>query len=198
MSLPEFLLTVILISLSGVMTPGPLFAVTVAEGRIKPFSGFVISLGHATVEIPIILSLFLFGSLIISDPVKKTVSLIGGCVLIYFALNEIKCYGKGAKASNYRGLMAGILMSLFNPYFIIWWFTIGFVLILNSITFGVLGLLLFIIVHELCDFLWLGFVSYSSNKTISIWGNKANKVLSAFSISIFLIFGIYFILSAFF
>jgi len=56
-----FLGTVMLISLSGVMAPGPLFAAAVSEGRKNMFSGFVISAGHAAVEIPLIIALFLFG-----------------------------------------------------------------------------------------------------------------------------------------
>jgi len=197
MGITEFLAAVILISLSGVMVPGPLFAVTVAEGRSKATSGFTISIGHAIVEIPIILLLFLFGSLVMEDSIKKVVSLLGGIVLVYFALNEIKNFGKYANSSRYRGLMAGILMSLFNPCFIVWWFTVGFALVLMAASFGITGILMFIAVHELCDFLWLGFVSYSSNKTVNLWGAKASKVLSVFSISIFLIFGAYFILSVF-
>ncbi len=197
MELHEFLLTVILISLSGVMAPGPLFAVTVAEGRTRPYSGFVISAGHAIVEIPIILALFTFGAFVMDNTLKRIILLIGGLVLIYFAINEARNYGKSPKASNYRGLISGVLMSLLNPYFIIWWLTVGFVLVMYSTSFGLIGIILFIIVHELCDFAWLGFVSYSSNKTVNIWGEKANKVLSCFSILIFLFFGIYFISSIF-
>ncbi|AEA47069.1 LysE family transporter [Archaeoglobus veneficus] len=190
MELAIFLATVVFISLSGVMAPGPLFAATLAEGRKNPLAGFVISAGHAIVEVPIILLLFLFG--LSAPPSLKTyVGIAGGVVMLYLAYLELKSGGNDVKPG--KALFTGIAMSALNPYFIMWWLTIGLALILKATTFGIVGLALFIVAHELCDFLWLGIISISSNKAAAIWGAKAQKVLTAFSVSILLFFGIYFI-----
>jgi len=193
---PSFIATVILISLSGVMAPGPLFAATIAEGRRNKFAGVLISLGHATVEIPIIIILFLFGTVIATESVKAVVGFLGGIVLLFLAYLELKSFSSnGAEGRSIRGFLTGVVMSSFNPYFIIWWLTIGFALVMQSIQYGLIGLLIFIIVHEFCDFSWLAFVAYTSNKASHIWGKRAQKILTVVSVSIFVVFGVWFLIT---
>ncbi len=189
----SFALTVILISLSGVIAPGPLFAATIAEGRKHGFAGALITMGHATVEIPIIISLYLFGTFIATDFVKAVVGIMGGVVLLYLACLELK--SGEAKVRPAKGYVTGIVMSFFNPYFIIWWLTVGFTLIMKSLEYGLLGLLVFIFLHEMCDFSWLTFVSLTSNRASGIWGRKAQMALTAVSVTILIVFGIWFLVS---
>jgi len=189
-----FILTVLFISLSGVLAPGPLFAATIAEGKTNRSAGFLIALGHATVEIPIILALFFFGAFVATGFIKSIVGLLGGIVLLYMAYAELKSE-KSIKPS--KGIVTGILMSSLNPYFIIWWLTIGFKLIIDSTSFGILGLMAFILAHEFCDFSWLTFISFSSNKSTQIWGERAFKILTTISVTILVFFGVYFIYTGF-
>jgi len=189
-----FALTVIFISLSGVMAPGPLFAATIAEGKKRWFAGFLISTGHAIVEIPIILTLFAFGSRIATDTIKAIVGVLGGIVLLYLAYLELKS-STADDGKPVRGIVTGILMSSLNPYFIIWWLTVGFTLVLKSMEYGMVGLLALIILHELCDYSWLGFVSITSNGASHIWGDRAKILLKAISVAIFIVFGVWFLLT---
>ena len=53
-----FLTSVVLVSLSGVMTPGPLFAVTVAKSLKGKISGVLISFGHGVVEFPLMFLIY--------------------------------------------------------------------------------------------------------------------------------------------
>jgi len=184
-----FMASVFLISLSGVLAPGPLLAVTMAEGKNNKFAGFFISLGHASVEIPIILALFLFGNVVITNDIKAAIGLVGGIVLLYFAYSE---YSSEERTRPTKGIISGLLMSSLNPYFIIWWLTIGFHLILQSIAFGIIGLVMFIIIHEMCDMVWLEFVSLMSNKSSRTLGRKAERALTLVSVAILVVFGIYF------
>ena len=48
-----FLLQAVLISLSGVMAPGPLSAAIVGQGRRSPHAGALVALGHGIVEFPL-------------------------------------------------------------------------------------------------------------------------------------------------
>ncbi len=189
MDIFSFIAIVILISLSGVLTPGPLFAATINEGRENKYAGFIISTGHAMVEIPLIL-LLLFLGFNLPTSLKPLISLIGGIVLLYMAYSEMK----GSEVRVIRGFTSGIILSALNPYFLIWWLTIGFLLIVNSLDFGIFGFTIFIIVHELCDFSWLGFVSFTSNRIVKF--PKTKIILKIVSITILTIFGIYFIYDA--
>jgi len=192
LDLLTFLVTVVLVSLSGVMAPGPLFAATLAEGRKNPLSGFIVSTGHAVVEIPLILILYSFG-LSLNYIERRFLAVVGGMVMLYLAYLELK-----SEESQYKGgsLFAGAVMTALNPYFIMWWLTVGLTLITKSIEFGILGLVLFIIVHEMCDYVWLGSVSIFSGK-IAEYGKKLTNVLKAISFSMLLFFGIVFIYSGF-
>lgn len=192
MGLYSFIAGVVLISLSGVIAPGPLLAATLAEGKRNPFSGIAISFGHAAVEIPIIIGLFLFGTLAFIDGIKMYISIAGGFVFLYMAYNETRSKGEPAPS---KGFVTGIAMSSLNPYFIIWWLTIGFSLIIESATFGLIGLLLFIIAHEACDFAWLGGVSMATFYSSKTFGPKIEKTLSAVSVTMLAVFGVYFIVS---
>jgi len=185
-----FMASVFFISLSGVMAPGPLLAVTMAEGKTNRFAGFFITLGHASVEIPIILALFMFGNVVITNDIKAAIGLVGGMVLLYFAYSEYSSDEESTRPT--KGVISGILMSSLNPYFIIWWLTIGFHLILESITFGIIGLLIFILVHELCDLSWLEFVSEMSHRSSLTLGKRAERTLTLISVAILVIFGAYF------
>ncbi len=53
-----FLLSLVGISLSGVMMPGPMFAVTLAKSYKSQLAGTQIALGHAIVEIPLMLLIY--------------------------------------------------------------------------------------------------------------------------------------------
>jgi len=184
-----FTITVVLVSLSGVMAPGPLFAATLAEGRKNPFSGIIVSTGHAVVEIPLILTLYVFG-LTLTLEERRILAFAGGVVMLYLAYLELN----SGEREEFKGgsLFAGAAMTALNPYFIMWWLTVGLTLITKSVEFGIVGLLLFILAHEMCDYVWLGFVSAFSGK-IAGMGERLTKLLTAVSVSLLLLFGFAFI-----
>ena len=188
----SFAAIVALISLSGVMAPGPLFAATISAGKDNPKAGFMISAGHAAVEIPLIATLFLFGSFL-GDAERRILAFVGGAVLLYFAYMELRSEMKGRV---FRDFFTGAVMSALNPYFLLWWATVGLSLATKAVEFGVAGLLVFIVVHEACDFGWLGFVGYSSGKGAAIWGDRVVKTLKIVSSGLLAVFGVYFLVSA--
>ena len=121
LSLPIFLSSVVLISLSGVMTPGPVFAVTVAKGYRSGKAGILIALGHGLVEVPLIFLLF-FGlsEFFRSAMVQKTVSLLGSSVLIILGFQMFRNHRKiclKPQRSEYGSLFSGLAATAANPYF---------------------------------------------------------------------------------
>ena len=89
--MPSFLLSVVVISLSGVMMPGPLFAVTVAKSYKSQFAGAQIAAGHALVEIPLMLLIYFgLGRFFQYELVQLTLSLLGGVVLLWLGIGMFR------------------------------------------------------------------------------------------------------------
>ncbi|MGE5633974.1 MAG: lysine transporter LysE, partial [Deltaproteobacteria bacterium] len=94
MSPIEFSLQVILVSTSGVLSPGPLFFINLLYGsRYGSFVGLKIASGHAIVEFPLIIvlsyGLYTFSSLYVSDAIFKFIGMIGGIFILIFSILQI-------------------------------------------------------------------------------------------------------------
>ena len=94
-------------------------------------------------------------------------------------------FGSIRKSEPARGgyihspVAAGFLLSIGNPYFIVWWATVGAALVMRSTTFGVMGFALFAILHWLCDFAWCYFLSALSFRGGRFFGRGFQRVLFA-------------------
>jgi threonine/homoserine/homoserine lactone efflux protein len=157
-----FLTSVIFISFSGVMTPGPLFAATINKALKSRIAGVLIALGHGIIEFPLMfLICFGFAPFLASTLTQKIIGFVGGLIMIYMALRMIKAEKKAVEADDFAknsALIAGIITTIANPYFLLWWATIGTTLIMNALLFGFLGFLIFAMTHWLCDLLWDSFI----------------------------------------
>ena len=169
-------MSVIVISLSGVMMPGPMFAVTVAKSYRSPWAGSKISIGHAIIEVPIIMVIYFgFARFFQHQTVQIVLSLLGGGMLIWMGIGmfrareEVIQRGKDLK---YGATAAGIVMSAMNPFFLLWWATAGSMLVMKFVEFGPIGLPVFIMTHWLCDFVWLSIVSLLIYRTKALWGKR--------------------------
>lgn len=195
-----FLLSAIFISLSGVMMPGPVLAVTVAKGYKNKIAGTLIALGHGLIEFPLMFLIYFdFAGLFASSTAQKTISFVGGLVLIYMGVQMFKAEKKTSEeyeGSRHGSFVAGVLATSANPYFFLWWATIGAALIMNSRLFGLVGFLLFAITHWSCDLLWDTFVSVSVFKSKRFWTKKVHKIIFSFCFVVLTGFGIWFIISA--
>jgi threonine/homoserine/homoserine lactone efflux protein len=158
-----FLASVALISLSGVIVPGPLLAVTIAKGPEGQHAGFWTGLGHGIVEMPLIALIALgFGAFFSSRSFTVVVGLLGGAMLVYLGAGIVRARGEltaGAVNLPYRAVPSGALATLMNPYFFVWWATIGAALVVKAAAWGLMGLVLFGIVHWSCDIGWYWLVT---------------------------------------
>ncbi len=175
------ILSVVVISLSGVMAPGPMFAVTLAKSYRSPWAGALVSLGHAIIEVPLILLIYFgFAQFFQNSMVQFGLSIAGGGMIIWLGIamfrsrTEVVRQGKDLP---YNAFVAGILTSGFNPFFLVWWATIGSMLLMKFLDFGTTGLITFIFVHWLCDFAWLSLVSIFIYRTHSMWNRKFQEWL---------------------
>jgi threonine/homoserine/homoserine lactone efflux protein len=172
-----FLGLVIIISASGVMSPGPLFAANVMYGlREGKISGIKLAIGHTIVEFPLIILLGVgFVSIENVPEIRTVITILGAAGLFGFAILQIRSVIKqkfSLETKSGQGpFVAGILLSALNPFFIIWWLTIGLVLISESIqTFGIIGIIILFLFHIWMDYAWLF--------TIAVFSSKAKNYLS--------------------
>ena len=195
-----FLGLVIVISASGVMSPGPLFAANVMYGlREGKISGIKMAIGHTIVEFPLIILLGVGFFSIESVPEIRTVITIFGAVGLFgFAILQIRAVTKekfSIETKSGQGpFVAGILLSALNPFFIIWWLTIGLILISESIqNFGIIGIVILFLFHIWMDYAWLFTIAAFSSKAKNYLSKRNFKII-IFALSIVLIyFGIDFL-----
>ncbi len=175
------LLSLVTISLSGVMMPGPMFAVTLVKSYKSPWAGAQIALGHAVIEVPLILLIYFgFAQFFQNITVQLVLSILGGGMIIWLGINMLRARAEVTQKGKdlpYNAFMAGIITSGLNPFFLLWWATIGSMLIMKSLDFGTTGLIVLITVHWLCDLVWLSFVSNIVYRTHSLWGRKFQEGL---------------------
>lgn len=200
-SFPLFLLSIVLISLSGVMMPGPVTAVTVAKGYRDRKAGAFIALGHGMVELPLIGLIYLgFGQYFALHYVKVAVGLIGGLMLLWLGVSMFRARGRRDTTGvdlPYSSLAAGIITTVANPYFFLWWATIGAALVMKATAFGTMGVVLFALVHWLCDLAWDQFVSVVTFKSRRLWTRRVQQVVFGGCALILMGFGVWFIFSTF-
>src|SRR5687768_6650247 len=205
----EFSLQVILISTSGVLSPGPLFFINLLYGtRYGSFVGLKIASGHAIVEFPLIIilsyGLYTFSSFNVSDVIFKFIGTIGGIFILFFSILQINSILRDKKSNPSQGItntkfnirnpiLVGFIFTILNPFFLVWWFTIGSKMISDSIiNFGIVeGTSLVFFSHIWMDYFWLWFTSFMINKGKSVIKEKIYQIF-VFTISVILgIYGIY-------
>ena len=193
------LLSVVVISFSGVMMPGPMFAVTLTKSYRSPWAGVYISLGHAVIEVPLVLLIYFgFAQFFQNNIVQLVLSVLGSGMIIWLGISMFRARAEvvnRGKDLPYNSFAAGIITSGFNPFFLVWWATIGFMLISRIAGFGIFGLIIFIIVHWLCDLVWLSIVSVTIYKTHSLWGRKIQEWLFIACSLLLIGFAIWFLVS---
>ncbi|MEM3018099.1 MAG: LysE family transporter [Candidatus Bathyarchaeia archaeon] len=187
-----FLASVVLISMSGVMMPGPVTAVAVAKGRESGRAGALIALGHGAVEIPLMVLIYLgFAQFFSYEIVRRAIGFAGGLMLgsmgvqMFRARDYIDLEQRGLSLSS---LFSGVATTGANPYFYLWWATIGSALVLNSTLFGLTGFFLFALVHWSSDLFWYLFISQTVYRSRGIVYGACSAIL--------IVFGAWFVYSA--
>lgn len=195
-----FLAMVGIVSLSGVIMPGPVFAATIAKGYNDSRAGLKIALGHAAIEIPLIIAIFLGLDYVFQDrTIFAAIGIMGGVLLVYMGYSMIRTRRETMiqeEESQYGAFIAGVITTITNPYFFLWWATIGAALIATALDFGLIILPFFALVHIGCDLCWEHLVSFSVFKTKGLWNQKRHQFLFIVAGAIMLIFGIYFVSSS--
>ena len=201
MSLLFFLIEVVVISLSGVMAPGPVTAAAIGMGTRSRYAGALLAVGHAIIELPLMILIMLgMEKLLESEKTQIVIGFAGGAFLLMMAIQmSIRLRTSAdteAKILKGKPVLAGIILSAGNPYFLIWWATVGLRLALNLKEFEIWAFALFAIVHWLSDFTWLQALSWASFKGSAIFGPRTQRIVLMICSLALLIFGLMFIYHA--
>lgn len=195
LALLTILSTSFIVAFSGAMMPGPFMTMTIGESaRSGPWVGPKMIAGHAVLEIILLIGLFYgLAPLFKHEMFFIGIAIIGGLIMIWMAQSmfrslptlEIKTETTSAKTMNLY--LAGILMSLANPYWIIWWATIGLGYVLVSKELGLTGIVFFFVGHILGDLVWYSAISVAVGKGRKFFSNKIYRILVG-SCAVFLAF----------
>jgi len=150
--------------------PGPLLAITISESARRGFwAGPQLMLGHGILELALIAALVAgLSQFIENELVLAVVSLVGGAVLLGMGFLTVrrgwqKATIPTASPGMGRGrtlVLSGIVVSLSNPYWLIWWITIGMTYLLWSLNLGIAGVALFFTGHISADLAWYALVAF--------------------------------------
>jgi threonine/homoserine/homoserine lactone efflux protein len=178
-----FLFTATTVSLSGVMAPGPMTAATFAAGTRSKHAGVLIALGHAVVEFPLMVLIIAgAGRLFQQEPVRIGIGFAGGAFLVFMGVQLLNALNSATDTAtdteSRHPFVTGIVLTGANPYFLIWWATVGLVLATQAVELGPLAFVLFAVLHWLCDLIWLECLSFASFKGAECFGHRAQQCIS--------------------
>ncbi len=200
----------ILISLSGALAPGPLLFTNISNAPRWGWKGGIwLSIGHTFVEFPVIL-LIAFGlsAFIYLPLLQLTIAALGGIVLLIFGIFQIREATKSIDALKQVDLaqakpmrhpvLIGLLFSALNPFFIVWWFTVGAKIVLDALFFAaLLGVIIMFLSHVWIDYVWLAATAWLTQKGSSLVGSKVYHIFIALFGALLIYFGIAFCYHAF-
>lgn len=201
MDLLFFLVQVVMISCSGVMQPGPVTATVITMGTRNRYAGMLMALGHGMVEFPLMVIIVLgVGKFFELRGVQIALGWVGGLFLILMAvqgLNSLRTKVEvEPKAFSGKPILAGIVLSAGNPFFLIWWATVGLALATQAAQWGIWAFVLFALTHFSMDLIWLQILSWASFKGSVLLGPRGLRVVLMFCSAALLAFGLFFIYRA--
>jgi threonine/homoserine/homoserine lactone efflux protein len=148
-----------------------MLTVVVSESPRHGFAaGPLVVLGHAVLELTLIVALVIgLGSLLERHSVQAAVEIGGGAMLVWMGASMALAVVRGRASLDWehdaaalpraQPVLAGILASLSNPYWLIWWATIGMAYLSKSYAAGALGVGAFYVGHIMGDLTWYSAVS---------------------------------------
>lgn len=202
MNLSSIFFTSLLVGLSGAAMPGPLLSVNIygtLRSGIK--GGLSTIVGHSLVEAVILIILLIGLKKFLSYQITQgIIGILGGGVLIWMGINMLRSIKTmsleletTSLSKDKHYMLHGVLASISNPYWYLWWATIGLNYLSIARQNGVYGPPAFYFGHISADFVWYGIITFLISKGVRKINQKVYRLV-IFVLGIFLIFmGIYFI-----
>lgn len=192
------------VALSGAMMPGPLLTVTIVESsRRGALTGPFLMAGHALLEIVMVAALLMgLGPVLSHDAAAIVLGLAGGVALTWMSVGIFRglpslrlvsaAEGKPVHTAHRNRAFTGILMSLANPYWTLWWATIGLGYLNVARAAGVPGVVAFFCGHIAGDIVWYTAVSWSVARGSRLMSTPVYRTIMALCASALLGFAAWF------
>lgn len=176
------------IALTGAMAPGPLLTLAIVQAFRRGPRALWLMAGHALVE-AFLLAGFAFGLQgVLRRPIVHSVlGLAGGAFLLWTGIGlllaavsgrlRLPTSAEGAEPERFRPVWQGAVVSVSNPYWSLWWATVGIKLAADSLAVGPLGVGAFFLGHELADVGWYGFVILAVSSGRKLLSARAYRAL---------------------
>jgi threonine/homoserine/homoserine lactone efflux protein len=197
------------IALTGAMAPGPFLTVTITEtARDGRRAALLLLVGHALLEAVLLVG-FAFGlqSFLRRPAVGTALALVGGAFLVWMAADLLRGVirrtlsisavpvGPGYGAKGYAGIARGAFVSLSNPYWVLWWATIGVKLASDALALGPLGVAAFFLGHEAADVAWYAFIAQAVHSGRRFLSDRLYRALLGVCGVLLLVLGLSFLLT---
>jgi len=203
-SLPAIFLGSFVIGLSGAMMPGPMLTVLVREAPRRGFwAGPLMVLGHGLLELALVAALVLgLASVFRSRLFMGVVGVLGGAMLIFMAggmlrgirtLELVLQAGEGGERRHpAAAVLDGVLTSVSNPYFTVWWATVGLGYLTLTAGQGLAGTAAFIVGHVMSDLVWFSLVALAMHLGRRFISDRLYRWLVGVCAVVLVGFGLYF------
>ncbi|MFA5348165.1 MAG: LysE family transporter [Methanoregula sp.] len=186
------------IGLTGALAPGPTLVATInASINGDWMTGLKVSLGHAIVELFIVI-LILLGLATVALPYTSVIAGIGGIALVVFGALTIAGSRQATMTTSpiqpvANPYLAGLVTSAANPYFWIWWLSIGSAMVIAGLEGGLILAVAFMIGHWTADSVWYTLVSSGVSQGRTFLSDTAYRKIMIFCGIFLILFGIYYI-----
>ena len=197
----EVLIASFAIGLTGALAPGPTLVATINSSLKTGWTaGPKVFIGHAFIELLIFL-LIIFGFAAAAQQYSRPISVCGGLALMAFGFLTLKGSRNATIAATSKDktgspYAAGIITSAANPYFWIWWLSIGSAFVIDGLRGGLIMACLFMIGHWGADLGWYTFVSTSLDRSRAILSDANYQRILATCGGFLMLFGLYYLAGA--
>lgn len=162
---------------SGALSPGALSASAAAIGaQLGIIGGVAVALGHMLAELPYVFLLTYSSARMrgILDRWGWLMGLVSSAFILFFAAlllisaasawdGEESLLSGGRSAQSLLGAVGvGAVLTLFNPFFLLWWLSVGLPLVEGAARNGGKGFAVMYMAHVWMDYAWLAFLAFAA------------------------------------
>jgi threonine/homoserine/homoserine lactone efflux protein len=194
----QMLILGFVIGLTGALAPGPTLVATINSSIAGNWAtGLKISLGHVIVELFLVI-LILSGLTAVTLPHASVIAAVGGIALILFggfsiAGSRTATMNTSTAQPVTNAYAAGLITSAANPYFWIWWLSIGSAMVIAGLEGGLIFVGIFMIGHWSADIAWFTLVSITMSKGRILFSDSAYRKIMVLCGIFLILFGIFYL-----